>query len=76
MATTTIPYPTKQGDSWDKIAYEVYGDAFRIKELIDANPDLEIKQLFREGEIVNVPVLQDTTVLDQDLLPPWKRDAS
>lgn len=72
----TIPYTTKQGDSWDKIAYEVYGDPFKIKELIEANPNLEIKQIFDDGEVVNVPVLQDTTVIDEDLLPPWKRNAS
>lgn len=30
-------YTTKQGDMWDMIAYEVYGDEYKMHYLMDAN---------------------------------------
>jgi len=70
MANTI--YIAVQGDRWDLIAFRAYGDALKINELIDANPNVPITDEIPAGTILNVPVLSEP-VLDTNLLPPWKR---
>lgn len=66
-------YITKNGDTWDKIANECYGNPFLIADIINANPNLEIKQVFDQDEIVYVPIKENISTLDDSFLPPWKR---
>lgn len=62
-------YKTVQGQTWDNIAKEVYGNEMHAGELMAANPQLLNTFIFSEGVIVQVPEI-DT----QDLtLPPWRR---
>lgn len=66
MATT---YTTKQGDTWDAIAYEEYGDTKYTGQLMAANfPYLDVC-VFGAGVALSVPELTTETT---DSLPLWR----
>ncbi|MGL5270184.1 MAG: tail protein X [Selenomonadaceae bacterium] len=62
-------YTTKQGDMWDMIAYEVYGDEYKMHYLMDANKKYVETVIFPAGVTLVVPVLSATQTTN---LPPWK----
>lgn len=64
-------YMTIQGDTWDYIAFKLYGDAFMIKPLLDANTSYLDMVIFPSGMILNVPELAQSYFEDQNL-PPWR----
>ena len=66
-----MTYTTVAGDTWDKIAYSVYGDETRAGELMEANPGLLGYFVFPSGVKVAAP----ETVTDAGVpLPPWMED--
>lgn len=63
-------YTTKLGDTWDLIAYRVYGNEKYMKELVEANIEFAGTVFFKSGvELIcpDIPVLNDSNA------PPWKR---
>lgn len=48
-------YQTIQGDTWDMIAYKVYGDEMLLYRLIDYNPDYAHIHIFDSGYYIEVP---------------------
>lgn len=63
-------YTTKEGDQWDAIAKEVYGDEVHMDYLISNNLQyIEVFQ-FPAGIKLKTPDLPSGT--DSDL-PPWRR---
>lgn len=62
-------YTTKQGDMWDMIAYEVYGDEYKMHYLMDANKKYVETVIFPAGVTLVVPVLSAAQTTN---LPPWK----
>lgn len=63
-------YVTKLGDTWDLIAYEIYGNEIHMKELIEANIELVDTVYFNAG----VPlVCPDIPLPNSPNTPPWKR---
>lgn len=72
MANTQ--YITIVGDRWDTIAWKAYGDATKIKTLLDANAGLPIEKSLPAGLKINIPILEgDSDSVQSALLPPWKR---
>lgn len=66
-----MTYTTVAGDTWDQIAYKVYGDEARAGELMEANPGLLDYFVFPSGVKVAAP----ETVTDAGVpLPPWMED--
>lgn len=64
-------YTTIQGDTWDSIAYKLYGDEKYMKNLIEANwPLLEVL-VFSSGTVITVPDLPEET---DDDLPFWRSE--
>lgn len=63
-------YITTAGETWDIIAYNVYGSEFRMTELLRANPTLRAIVVFDAGVTVNLP---EVVVPTATSLPPWKR---
>jgi len=45
-------YTTKQGDTWDKIAYEQYNNEELIKTLLTANPQYIDIAIFRNTDYI------------------------
>lgn len=64
-------YETIQGDTWDLIAYKLYGTESAMKYLIEANWPLIDVLIFSAGTKINAPELPEELTSD---LPPW-RDA-
>lgn len=67
-------YMTVQGDTWDYIAYKVYGaesgTEFYMSTLLEANLKYLSYVVFPAGIRINVP---DVKVELPKTLPPWKR---
>ena len=61
-------YTTIQGDTWDSIAYDLYGDEKYMKYLIEANWSLLETLVFSSGTVLSVP---DLPVESDDDLPFW-----
>lgn len=69
MAAT---YETKQGDTWDLMAYDLYGDEKYMRYLMEANLPLLDIMIFSSGVRIYVPDLPEET--DEDL-PFWRVNA-
>lgn len=66
-------YVTQQGDTWDLIAYKLYGEERRMKNLIEANWPLLDVLVFSSGTEITVPDLPEETDAD---LPFWRAESS
>jgi len=63
-------YTTTQGDTWDMIAYKMYGDEKRMTALLGANPAHRETVIFSASIKLTVPEVQQAV---SSKLPPWKR---
>lgn len=73
MSTT---YTTIQGDTWDLIAYKLYGSEKYMKNLIEANwPLLEVL-VFSSGTVINVPDIPEDSNTDAPFWRSNKDDSS
>lgn len=64
-------YTTVSGDTWDIIAYKLFGHEERAKELIEANPLHALIVVFSDGITLTVPEVSAPT--DYSSLPSWKQ---
>lgn len=66
-------YVTVQGDTWDLIAYKVYGSEKYMTSLIEANLQYREVVFFSAGIRLAVPSIETPVSTE---LPPWKRGNS
>lgn len=64
-------YITREGDRWDLIAYEFYGDAMLYEPIVVANPDVPIVPILPSGIKLRIPVIDVKDTIKE--LPPWKK---
>ncbi len=64
-------YTTKSGDTWDGIAFALYGDEQRAETLINANTTYIDMVIFPGGIDLQVPEAKELPDLQK--LPPWRR---
>lgn len=64
-------YTTRQGDTWDKIAYEQYGNELYADKLIMANLKYAGIVVFSEGITLTIPKIEEETEED---VPDWRDD--
>lgn len=64
-------YTTKQGDTWDLIAYQQMGSCMFTKELMWANRTLLDYFIFPAGIVITIP--DASGEVEIDTRPPWKR---
>lgn len=62
-------YTTIQGDTWDGIAYLVYGSVYHAPALMEANPTYIDVLTFDAGVELNLPLIP----MQQVNAPPWKK---
>lgn len=67
-----IEHVTKDGDRWDLLAWEYYGDATGYERIIAANPAVAIEPILPSGIKILVPVLTEEETDTTGGLPPWK----
>jgi len=71
----TLTYITKENVRWDTIAFEAYGDASRMNEIIAANVNVDISEKLPGGIELQIPVIETTASAPAEMLvPPWKRN--
>lgn len=63
-------YVTSQGETWDQIAFEIFGDESYMKDLIEANPDYTGVFSFEGGILLDIPDISGNEV--NDALPFWR----
>lgn len=66
-------YRTVQGDTWDQIAKNVYGDETKIGILLENNLDCIDIVVFDSGTLIYVPGLSDDEE-DAEEFPDWRYD--
>lgn len=64
-------YTTKQGDTWDSIAYKLYGDVKYTDVLMRANIKHHQIFIFSAGVELVIPEVDKTA--SGATLPPWKQ---
>jgi phage tail protein X len=62
-------YRTKANDTFDKIAYDLYGDELIASYIISVNPQYSNTVVFGEGVYLYLPVLE---LKETSTLPTWK----
>ena len=75
MAKVNV-YRTVSGDTWDLIAYKVYGNEKYFHRLIRANLNLIDISVFSSNIPIIIPDITDSQekeIVDKKM-PPWKRD--
>lgn len=65
-------YTTIQGDTWDGMAYKLFGNEKYMKDLIEANWRYADVMLFSAGVSLTVPDISADEE-DGDNLPIWRR---
>jgi phage tail protein X len=70
LSSQAKSYATVQGDTWDKIAWKVYGDEMQLHWLIEANPQHREIVIFPAGITLAVPDVVGETA--RAPLPPWR----
>ena len=77
-AIDCIEHVTREGERWDSLAWQYYGNPFDYGRIVAANPSLDISTHRPSGVVVLIPVLplaqaQAADQLAAADLPPWKR---
>jgi phage tail protein X len=68
-----MTYTTIQGDTWDIIAYKLFGVESRMLLLMQTNPDHISTVIFSAGVALTIPEIPDAVSAE---LPPWKQVAT
>lgn len=65
-------YMTRQGDTFDALALEMYGEETLAHYIIEFNPDHADVLIFEANVPLRLPIIEN--VETPDTLPPWRRD--
>lgn len=68
-----IEHITVDGDRWDNLAWQYYGDANDYEQIIAANPEVEIIPILPGGIKLLIPVIDEDETKSTTELPPWKQ---
>lgn len=66
-------YKTREGDTFDALALEMYGEETLAHYIIEFNPDYADVLIFDANVPLRLPIVED--VETPDTLPPWRRDS-
>lgn len=72
MSIQFLTHITSEGERWDLLAWNYYGDPALFRPIVMANPSVPIEPVFQGGMKILIPVIQQSNVERSDL-PPWKR---
>lgn len=64
-------YVCQQGETFDVIAYDLYGDEYLAGDLVELNPEFSGCLYFEGGDEIRVPVYDDDS--DEESAAPWRR---
>ncbi|MBO5862981.1 MAG: tail protein X [Paludibacteraceae bacterium] len=66
-------YTTREGDTFDALALEMYGEETLAHYIIEFNPDHADVLIFDGNVSLRLPIVENTET--PDTLPPWRRDS-
>ena len=66
-------YITREGDTFDALALEMYGEETLAHYIIEYNPDYADVLIFDANVALRLPIVED--VETPDTLPPWRRNS-
>ena len=67
-------YKTREGDTFDALALEMYGDERLAHYIIEFNPDYADVLIFGANVGLRLPIVDEVEL--PDTLPPWRRGPS
>lgn len=73
MIKECLEHMTVDGDRWDNLAWQYYGDATQYEAIIAANPDAQIEPILPAGIRLLIPVIEEDEEIDTEDLPPWRQ---
>lgn len=73
MIVEVIEHITREGDRWDLLAWEYYGDATQYERIVAANNHVSIDPILPSGIAINIPVIDQPApeLSETEELPPW-----
>lgn len=66
-------HTAQENERWDDLAYMYYGDCFKYKAIIEANPDVEISPFLPAGRQIIIPFSETITQTENEVNLPWKQ---
>lgn len=75
-AIDALEHITTEGERWDTLAWNYYGNPFMYSRIVEANPSVNISTRLPSGLVLLIPIIpadEASTVLANEDLPPWKR---
>lgn len=66
-------YTTREGDTFDALALEMYGEETLAHYIIEFNPDYADVLIFDANVALRLPIVEEAEM--PDTLPPWRREA-
>lgn len=66
-----INYLTRRGDTFDTLAFSVYGDEKKSHLIMKENLELLDVLVFGENTLVRIPIFEEAPV--SNTAPPWRR---
>lgn len=66
-------YTTREGDTFDALALEMYGEETLAHYIIEFNPDYADVLIFDANVALRLPIVEDVEM--PDTLPPWRRNS-
>ncbi|QNM15519.1 tail protein X [Fusobacterium hominis] len=63
-------YTTVPGDTWDLVAFKIFGDERFTGQLLKSNPSLTKLVILPPGLIIKLPKLNNTDE-NMEVSPPW-----
>lgn len=75
---TTTQYTATLNERWDAISQANYGTPYQYERIQRANPQVTDPLYMLQGRVLLIPVVDasevaETTAVNTDSLPPWKR---
>jgi len=65
-------YLTREGDTFDALALEMYGEETLAHYIMMFNPDYADVLIFEANVFLRLPIVENMEM--PDTLPPWRRD--
>lgn len=69
-ATGYKEYTTREGDAFDALALEMYGEETLAHYIIEFNPDYADVLIFDANVALRLPIVEDAEL--PETLPPWR----
>ncbi len=66
-------YTTREGDTFDALALEMYGEETLAHYIIEFNPDYADVLIFEANVALRLPIVEEAEM--PETLPPWRRES-